>query len=103
MLIIRGINIFPSQIEAILVGIEGLKPHYQIIIDKVDALDSLDLQVEVSDNIFSDSGSVKELQKIEKRIIKDMKDYLGVSARVKLVEPNTLQKAGTKIIDKRRY
>ncbi|MGP8154673.1 MAG: phenylacetate--CoA ligase family protein [Smithella sp.] len=103
MLIIRGINIFPSQIEAILVGIEGLNLHYQIIIDKVGALDSLDLQVEVSDNIFSDSGSVKELQKIEKRIIKDMKDYLGVSARVKLVEPNTLQKAGAKIIDKRRY
>ena len=103
MLIIRGINIFPSQIEAILVGIEGLKPNYQIIIDKVGALDSLDLQVEVSDNIFSDSGSVKELQKIEKRIIKDMKDYLGVSARVKLVEPNTLQKVGAKIIDKRRY
>ncbi len=103
MLIIRGINIFPSQIEAILVGIEGLNLHYQIIIDKVGALDSLDLQVEVSDNIFSDSGSVKELQKIEKRIIKDMKDYLGVSARVKLVEPNTLQKAGAKIIEKRRY
>ncbi len=103
MLIIRGINIFPSQIEAILVGIEGLNLHYQIIIDKVGALDSLDLQVEVSDNIFSDSGSVKELQKIEKRIIKDMKDYLGVSARVKLVEPNTLQKAVKKIIDKRRY
>ena len=103
MLIIRGINIFPSQIEAILVDIEGLKPNYQIIIDKVGALDSLDLQVEVSDNTFSDSGSVKELQKIEKRIIKDMKDYLGVFARVKLVEPNTLQKAGAKIIDKRRY
>ncbi|MGD0278192.1 MAG: phenylacetate--CoA ligase [Smithella sp.] len=103
MLIIRGINIFPSQIEAILVDIEGLKPNYQIIIDKVGALDSLDLQVEVSDNIFSDSGSVKELQKIEKRIIKDMKDYLGVVARVKLVEPNTLQKPGAKIIDKRRY
>ena len=103
MLIIRGINIFPSQIEAILVDIEGLKPNYQITIDKVGALDSLDLQVEVSDNTFSDSGSVKELQKIEKRLIKDMKDYLGVSARVKLVEPNTLQKAGAKIIDKRRY
>jgi phenylacetate-CoA ligase len=103
MLIIRGINVFPSQIEAILVDIQGLNPNYQIIIDKVGALDSLDLQVEVNEKIFSDSGSVKELQKIEKRIIKDMKDYLGVSARVKLVEPNTLQKAGTKIIDKRRY
>jgi phenylacetate-CoA ligase len=102
MLIIRGINVFPSQIEAILVDIEGLKPNYQIVIDKVGALDSLDLQVEVSDNIFSDSGSVKELQNMEKRIIKDMTDYLGITARVKLVEPNTL-KSGAKIIDKRRY
>ena len=91
MLIIRGVNIFPSQIEAILVDIEGLQPNYQIIVDKVGALDSLDLQVEVNEKIFSDSGSVKELQKIEKRIIKDMTDYLGITARVKLVEPNTLK------------
>ena len=103
MLIIRGVNIFPAQVEAILVDIEGLNPNYQLIVDKVGALDSLDLHVEVSDNIFSDSGSVKELQKIEKRIIKDMKDYLGIAARVKLVEPNTLQKAGAKVIDKRRF
>lgn len=102
MLIIRGINVYPSQIESILVDIEGLKPNYQIIIDKVGALDTLDLQVEVNEKIFTDSGSIKELQKIEKRIIKDMTDYLGLSARVKLVEPNTLQKAGAKIIDKRR-
>ena len=68
----------------------------------VGALDSLDLQVEVNEKIFSDSGSVKELQKMEKRIIKDMTDYLGITARVKLVEPNTL-KTGAKIIDKRRY
>ncbi len=66
------------------------------------ALDVLDLQVEVNDKIFSDSGSIKQLQRIEQRIIKDMKDYLGVTARVKLVQPNTLQKAGAKIIDKRR-
>ena len=103
MLIIRGINIFPSQIEAILVDIEGLQPNYQIIVDKVGALDSLDLQVEVSDKICSDSGGVKELQKIEKSIVKDMKDYLGIAARVKLVQPNTLQKTGAKIIDKRRF
>jgi phenylacetate-CoA ligase len=103
MLIIRGVNIFPSQIEAILVDIEGLKPSYQIIVDKVGALDSMELQVEVSDKIFSDSGGVKELQKIEKRIVKDMKDYLGIAPRVKLVEPNTLQKIGAKVIDKRRF
>lgn len=103
MLIIRGVNIFPSQVEAILVDIEGLNPSYQIIVDKVGALDSLELHVEASDKIFSDSGSVKELQKIEKRIIKDMKDYLGIAPRVKLVEPNTLQKTGPKVIDKRRF
>jgi phenylacetate-CoA ligase len=103
MLIIRGVNIFPSQVEAILVDIEGLKPNYQIIVDKVGALDSMELQVEVSDKIFSDSGGVKELQKIEKRIVKDMKDYLGIAPRVKLVEPNTLQKTGAKVIDKRRF
>jgi len=103
MLIIRGINVFPSQIEAILCDIEGLNPNYQIVIDKVGALDTLDLQVEVNEKIFCDSGSVKDLQKIEKRIVKDMTDYLGITARVKLVEPNTLQKAEAKIIDKRRF
>ncbi len=103
MLNIRGVNIFPSQVEAILVDIEGLKPSYQIIVDKVGALDSLELHVEASNKIFSNSGSVKELQKIEQRIVKDMKDYLGIAPRVKLVEPNTLQKTGPKVIDKRRF
>ena len=103
MLNIRGVNIFPSQVEAILVDIEGLKPSYQIIVDKVGALDSLELHVEASDKIFSNSGSVKELQKIEQRIVKDMRDYLGIAPRVKLVEPNTLQKTGAKVIDKRRF
>ncbi|MEN6489951.1 MAG: phenylacetate--CoA ligase, partial [Smithella sp.] len=104
MLIIRGVNVFPAQVEAILTDIEGLEPHYQIIVDKIGPLDSLELQVEVSEKTFSESGSVKELQNIERRIIKDIKDYLGVSARVKLVEPNTLQHApgqAAKVIDKR--
>jgi phenylacetate-CoA ligase len=102
MLIIRGVNVFPSQIEAILVDIEGLEPNYQVLIDRVGALDTLDLQVEVNEKIFSDSGSIKQLQRIEQRIIKDMSEYLGVAARVKLVQPNTLKKTDAKIIDKRR-
>jgi phenylacetate-CoA ligase len=104
MLIIRGINIFPAQVEAILIDIEGLEPHYQLIVDKIGALDSLELRVEVSEKTFSESGSVRELQNIEKRIVKDMKDYLGVAPRVKLVEPKTLQRSAgvvTKVIDKR--
>ena len=101
MLIVRGINIFPAQIEAILTAIEGLEPQYQLIVDKAGALDSLELHVEVSDKIFSDSGGVKELQKIEKRIVKDMKDYLGIVPNVKLVEPSTLKRTDARIIDKR--
>ena len=101
MLIIRGVNIFPSQIEAILVDIEGLEPQYQLIVDKAGALDALELHVEVSDKIFSDSGGVKELQKIEKRILKDMKDYLGIAPNVKLVEPSTLKKNDARVAKKR--
>ena len=101
MLIIRGVNIFPAQVEAILVDIEGLEPRYQLIAEKTGALDSLTLHVELSEKIFSESGGVKELQNIEKRIVRDMKDYLGVTPQVKLVEPNSLPSTGVRVIDKR--
>jgi phenylacetate-CoA ligase len=101
MLTIRGINIFPVQVEAILKEIEGVEPDYQLIIDRVGALDAVELQVEVGDKFFSESGGVKELQAIEKRIVKDMKDYLSISPRVKLVAPQTLKDKRKKVIDKR--
>ena len=92
MLIIRGVNVFPSQIEAVLVGIKGLEPHYQIIVDRVGNLDTLEIQVEVSEQLFENADEVKVLQNTERRIVKDIKDYLGVSAKVKLVEPKSLQR-----------
>lgn len=101
MLTIRGINIFPSQVEAILKEIQGVEPDYQLIIDKVGALDAVELHVEVGDKFFSETGGVKELQIIEKRIVKDMKDYLSISPRVKLVAPQTLKEKGSKVIDNR--
>jgi len=101
MLTIRGINIFPAQVEAILKDIEGVEPDYQLIIDKVGALDAVELNVEVGEKFFSEAGGVKELQSIEKRIVKDMKDYLSISPRVKLVAPQTLKEKGKKVIDKR--
>jgi len=101
MLTIRGINIFPVQVEAILKEIEGVEPDYQLIIDKVGALDAVELHVEVGEKFFNESGGVKELQKIEKRIVKDMKDYLSISPRVKLVAPQTLRDKSTRVIDKR--
>ncbi|MCK7504695.1 MAG: hypothetical protein MZV70_11805 [Desulfobacterales bacterium] len=70
-------------------AIEGLEPHYQLIVDRDGNLDTLEIQVEVGEQIFSNADEVKVLQNMERRIVKDIKDYLGVSAKVKLVEPKT--------------
>jgi len=105
MLIIRGVNVFPSQIEAVLVAIEGLEPHYQLIVDRVGTLDTLEIQVEVTESQFVNADEVKVLQKLEKMILKDMKDYLGITAKIKLVEPKTLQRSegkASRVIDKRK-
>ena len=102
MLIIRGVNVFPSQIENVLLAIEGLEPHYQLIVDREGTLDTLEIQVEISETIFSDE--IRTLQKIERRIAKDVKDYLGVTAAVKLVEPKSLQRfqgKAQRVVDKR--
>jgi phenylacetate-CoA ligase len=105
MLIIRGVNVFPSQIEAVLLEIEGVEPHYQLIVDRAGNLDTLEIQVEVGEQIFANADEVKVLQNMERRIVKDIKDYLGVSAKVKLVEPNTIQRSegkASRVQDKRR-
>ena len=105
MLIIRGVNVFPSQIEAVLVSIEGLEPHYQLIVDRVGNLDTLEVQVEVTESQFANADEVKVLQKLEKHISDYMKDYLGVTAKVKLVEPKSLQRfegKASRVIDKRK-
>ena len=102
MLIIRGVNVFPSQIESVLLGIEGLEPHYELIVDREDKLDTLEVRVEMSGDVFSDE--IKSLQKIEKRITKDIKDYLGVTAKVKLVGSQTLKRfegKAQRVIDRR--
>ncbi len=103
MLIIRGVNVFPSQIESVLLGIEGLEPHYQLIVEREGTLDTLEIRVEVREQIFSDE--VRALQQIERRIAKDIKDYLGVTAAVKLVEPKSLQRfegKAQRVVDKRQ-
>ncbi|MBW2630641.1 MAG: phenylacetate--CoA ligase [Deltaproteobacteria bacterium] len=102
MLIIRGVNVFPSQIESVLLGIEGLGPHYELIVDREDKLDTLEIRVEMGEDIFSDE--IKILQKIEQRITKDIKDYLGVTAKVKLVGSRSLERSEGKtqrVIDRR--
>jgi phenylacetate-CoA ligase len=103
MLIIRGVNIFPSQIESILVCLPEVEPHYQLIVDRVGQMDTLEVQVEMTEAIFSDE--VKALETLGRRIENDIKDYFGVTCKVKLVEPKTLQRSEGKaqrVIDKRK-
>ena len=105
MLIIRGVNVFPSQIEAVLVGVTGLEPHYQLIVERTGTMDTLEVQVEVSEQIFANSDEIRSLQNLEKHLVKDLKDYLGVAAKVKLIEPKTLQRfegKASRVIDKRK-
>lgn len=103
MLIIRGVNVFPSQIESILMKIEGVEPHYLLIVDRKDNLDILEVQVEVDERIFSDE--IKQLQVLAQTIEKEIKDLLGVSCKVRLVEPKTIARSEGKaqrVIDKRK-
>jgi phenylacetate-CoA ligase len=104
MLIIRGVNVFPSQIESILVRVEGVEPHYLLIVDREENLDTLEVQVEVGEELFSDE--IKVLQSLSKRIEKEIKENLGVTSRVKLVEPKTIQRSEGKakrVIDNRQW
>jgi phenylacetate-CoA ligase len=103
MLIIRGVNVFPSQIESILVGVEGVEPHYLLVVDRKENLDTLEVQVEVDERLFSDE--VKVLQAIARRIEKEIKEMLGISCTAKLVEPRTIARSEGKskrVIDNRK-
>ena len=102
MLIIRGVNVFPSQIEHVLVGTDGVEPHYRIIVEREGALDKMTVEVEVSDSLFSDE--IKELEQLRRRITHDIKDILGVTCRVQLVNPRSITRSEGKaqrVIDRR--
>jgi phenylacetate-CoA ligase len=104
MLIIRGVNVFPSQIESVLMEMRWVEPHYQLVVDRVDNLDILTVMVEVGEQTFSDE--VRKLQDLEKKISKNIKEYLGVSAKVTLVEPKSIPRSEGKaqrVIDKRKF
>ncbi len=105
MLIIRGVNVFPSQIESLLVGIDGLEPHYRLIINREGTLDTLEVQVELSDSFAGKMDEIKVLQRLENQLRKDMKDYLGITAKIKLVAPDTIERSegkATRVIDQRK-
>lgn len=103
MLIIRGVNVFPSQVEHVLMGVEGVEPHYQIVVEREGNMDTMQVLVEVSEDLFSDE--IRKLETLSRSIQKDIKDFLGVTCKVKLVEPKTIQRSEGKaqrVIDKRK-
>ncbi|MBC7253943.1 MAG: phenylacetate--CoA ligase [Actinobacteria bacterium] len=103
MLIIRGVNVFPSQVEAVLMQIPGLSPHYQLVVDRVENLDVLEVQVEVSPQVFSDE--IKRLEELERRIAEEVRSYLGLSVKVRLMEPRSIQRSegkAVRVIDRRK-
>jgi phenylacetate-CoA ligase len=102
MLIIRGVNVFPSQIESVLVGMEHIGPHYQIIVTKKNHMDEIEVHVELIDGKILEKFS--ELEKLEKGIRHKIKTVLQVDARVKLVEPKSIERSvgkAKRVIDNR--
>ena len=103
MVIIRGVNVFPSQIESILIDIGDTEPHYLLVIDRVDNLDSLEVWVEVSERLFSDE--VRKLEDLNRKITNAIHSTLGLNAKVRLVEPKTIERSEGKakrVLDKRK-
>lgn len=103
MLIIRGVNVFPSQIESVLLETGETAPYYLLIVDRVDNLDTLEVLVEMTQNMFSDK--VKKIEDLECKIRKEIESVLGIAATVRLVEPKTIERSEGKakrVIDRRK-
>ncbi|GBF34568.1 phenylacetate-coenzyme A ligase [Desulfocucumis palustris] len=102
MLIIRGVNVFPSQIESVLLEFGDTEPHYLLVVDRKGNLDELEIWVELSDRFFSDK--VRFIEELEGRLRSRIGSVLGINARIKLVEPRTIPRSEGKakrVVDKR--
>ena len=103
MLIIRGVNVFPSQVEAALIDVEEVSPHYMIVVDRVNNLDTLEIQVEINPQYYTDE--IRGLEALTKKISHVLSQALGLNPKVKIVEPQTLVRSEGKavhVVDKRK-
>jgi phenylacetate-CoA ligase len=91
MLIVRGVNLFPSQIESLLLDVEGTTPHYLIVVTRTDALDDLEVRVEVTPAVFSDE--IRGLERLRAVLHERMKSLYGLTAKVTLVEPGSIERS----------
>ena len=104
MLIIRGVNVFPSQVESVICEMPQLEPHYLLFVDRVNNLDTLEIQVEVKEDFYSDE--VNKMLELRKQIIHRLQSVLTISPDVRLVEPRTIERSQGKakrVIDKRNF
>jgi len=104
MLIIRGVNLFPTQVESVLLEMSEIKPHYQLIVDRVNNLDEIELRVEVDEQFFQDK--IGQLMSLRQKIQQNLESSLGLSIKITLVEPKTLERSDGKsqrVIDRRAY
>lgn len=104
MLIIRGVNVFPSQIESVLLSVSGIAPHYLIVVDRVNNLDTMEIKVELSEQMFSDR--VRGIEDLSRLITSKMESTLGIAAKVTFVEPSSIPRSEGKskhVIDNRKY
>ena len=102
MLIIRGINVFPSQIESVLLDL-GMDPNYRMIVDRKNNLDTLEVQVEMNEGMFSDT--VRNLERVERTIADALHSTLNIAAKITLVGPKTIERSEGKakrVIDRRK-
>lgn len=96
MLIIRGVNVFPSQIEHALLQVPGIEPHYHIVVDRVGTLDTIEVQVELSPSVMSDT--VRDLETLERKIVNSLASHALIHASVKLCQPGTLPRSEGKAV-----
>ena len=102
MLIIRGVNVFPSQVEHVLLNL-GMEPHYLIVVDRVDNLDTMEVQVEMTADMFTDS--VRGIESVERKIAGELHSVLGLAATVRLVERKSIARSegkAVRVVDKRK-
>ncbi|MPN01605.1 Phenylacetate-coenzyme A ligase [bioreactor metagenome] len=102
MMIIRGVNVFPSQIEAALLSVEGTTPHYNIVLYTENGMDNLEVDVEVTEALFSDK--VRAMEELQKKLASAIEHTIGLRVRLKLVAPQTIQRSEGKakrVIDRR--
>ena len=103
MLVVRGVNVYPGQIESVLASVGGITPHYLIIADRRASLDNLEVHVELTEDMFSDT--ISQIQALENSIASQIKSVVGIQADVKLVPPRSLPRSEGKtkrVMDNRR-